>query len=126
MPSGSKLSLAAPAQPPGSLRAAASHAGLRSVHALHTQLLYTRSPALTRATAATAATAASVPTERQQPRLANRELLSAQEVKGHKAAEADEADVAAAATAGEAEPPTLEPPGELLGTAQTEARVRAS
>ena len=119
----SAASSAAPAQPPGSLRAAASHAGLRSVHALHTQLLYTRSPALTRATAATAA---SVPTERQQPRLANRELLSAQEVKGHKAAEADEADVAAAATAGEAEPPTLEPPGELLGTAQTEARVRAS
>ena len=123
----SAASSAAPAQPPGSLRAAASHAGLRSVHALHTQLLYTRSPALTRATAATAATAASVPTsERQQPRLANGELLSAQEVKVHKAAEADEADVAAAATAGEAEPPTLEPPGELLGTAQTEARVRAS
>lgn len=105
----SAASSAAPAQPPGPLRAAASHAGLRSVHALHTQLLYTRSPALTRATAATAATAASVSTsERQQPRLANGELLSAQEVKGRKVAEAGEADVAAAATAGE-----VEPPGEL-------------
>lgn len=116
----SAASSAAPAQPPGSLRAAASHAGLRSVHALHTQLLYTRSPALTRATAATASTAASVPaSERQQPRLANGELLSAQEVQGHTAAEVDEVDVAAAATAGEAEPQ-----GEL-GTAQTEeARVR--
>lgn len=118
---------AAPAQLPGSLRAAAAHAGLRSVHALHTQLLYTRSPALTRAAAATAGTAASVArplspcattSERLHARLAEGQLPSAQGVQAlHTAAEADEADVAAAATAGEAEPlsalPTLEPLGEL-------------
>ena len=127
----SAASSAAPAQQPGSLRAAAAHAGLRSVHALHTQLLYTRSPALTRAAAATAATAASVArplspcastSERLQARLAEGQLLSVQEVQVlHKAAEADEADVEAAATAGEAEPlgalPTLEPLGELAGVA---------
>ena len=117
---------AAPAQLPGSLRAAAAHAGLRSVHALHTQLLYTRSPALTRAAAATAATAASVArplspcastSERLQARLAEGQLLSVQKVQVlHTAAETDEADVEAAATAGEAEPldalPTFEPLGE--------------
>ena len=130
---------AAPVQLPGSLRAAAAHAGLRSVHALHTQLLYTRSPALTRAAAATVATAASVarplspcaPTsERLQSRLAEGQVLSAQEVQAlHTAAEADEADVTAAATAGEAEPlgalPTLEPLGEL-GVALARERLRPS
>ena len=130
---------AAPAQLPGSLRAAAAHAGLRSVHALHTQLLYTRSPALTRAAAATAGTAASVarplspcaPTsERLHARLAEGQLPSAQGVQAiHKAAEVDEADVAAATTASEAEPlsalPTLEPLGEL-GAALAREHLRGT
>lgn len=55
---GLTVGAASPALLPGSLRAAAAHSGLRSVHALHTQLLYTRSPALTRAAAATAASVA--------------------------------------------------------------------
>ena len=130
------MSSAASVQLQSSLRAAAAHAGLRSVHALHTQLLYTRSPALTRAAAATAGTAASVArplspcattSERLHARLAEGQLPSAQGVQAmHKAAEADEADMAAAATAGEAELgalPTLEPLGEL-GSALAREHLR--